>query len=235
MSDATTTKSRTAAPRAGATAKSELRAQLRLRARQSRRRPIVDRRGHMRAAASDRGLRKLQPRPHVSFDGTRGGHAKARRARHRRRGKASRSPRCVPKTREMNWHLVKNLDGLIVSSFGIEEPADDDVTLIEAASMEQGRTLAVVPGLAFDREGYRLGYGGASTTPSSPASQEKPRDLPRIASRREPVGERRRRENTIARSISSSPKNACSSAGPARRLSAPGARKPPDPHARTPK
>ena len=26
--------------------------------------------------------------------------------------------------------------------------------------MEQGRTLAVVPALAFDEEGFRIGYGG---------------------------------------------------------------------------
>lgn len=37
-------------------------------------------------------------------------------------GKRVALPRCVPGTREMSWHLAKGLDGLVTSSFGIEEP-----------------------------------------------------------------------------------------------------------------
>ena len=35
-------------------------------------------------------------------------------------GKRVALPRCVPGTREMSWHLVRGLDGLVTSSFGIE-------------------------------------------------------------------------------------------------------------------
>lgn len=160
MSDATTTKSRTAAPRTGAAAKTELRAQLRA----SRASIPEDVRSSIDAAICERLLQTAAYEncslvlTYLSTEH----EVDTRRLVERAitDGKSVALPRCVPKTREMNWHLVKNLDGLVVSSFGIEEPADDDVTLVEAASMEQGRTLAVVPALAFDEEGFRIGYGG---------------------------------------------------------------------------
>ena len=75
-------------------------------------------------------------------------------------GKRGALPRCVPGTREMSWHLVKGLDGLATSSFGIEEPPDEDDTLIRPNTLKHARALAIVPALAFDEAGLRIGYGG---------------------------------------------------------------------------
>ena len=47
------------------------------------------------------------------------------------------------------------------SRFGIPEPRlERDSRLLSAEELSDGGTLVVVPALAFDREGYRLGYGG---------------------------------------------------------------------------
>ena len=75
-------------------------------------------------------------------------------------GKRVALPRCVPGTREMSWHLVKGLDGLVTSSFGIEEPPDEDDTLVRPDTLKHARALAIVPALAFDEAGLRIGYGG---------------------------------------------------------------------------
>ena len=58
----------------------------------------------------------------------------------------------------MEWHVVTSLDGLVRSRFGVEEPDGDPATLLDSSLM--GQALALVPGLAFDRSGHRLGYGG---------------------------------------------------------------------------
>ena len=75
-------------------------------------------------------------------------------------GKTVALPRCVPGTRIMRWHVITNLDGLVRSPFGVEEPADDPATLVSPSAIEDPHALALVPGLAFDRAGFRLGYGG---------------------------------------------------------------------------
>lgn len=73
-------------------------------------------------------------------------------------GKTVCLPRVVPGTREMRWYVVESLDGLVRSSFGVEEPPADPSS--EVRSADFARPVALVPGLAFDREGFRLGYGG---------------------------------------------------------------------------
>ena len=71
-------------------------------------------------------------------------------------GKAVALPRCLP-GRLMAWHKVESLDGLVRSKFGVDEPADDPATLVDAGRED---ALALVPGLAFDARGFRIGYGG---------------------------------------------------------------------------
>lgn len=73
-------------------------------------------------------------------------------------GKAVALPRVVPGTRAMRWYAVDSLDGLERSSFGVEEPVADPACEVTPADFRA--PIALVPGLAFDREGYRLGYGG---------------------------------------------------------------------------
>lgn len=73
-------------------------------------------------------------------------------------GKTVCLPRVVPSTREMRWYAAGSLDGLARSPFGVEEPPDDPSREVHPADFV--RPVALVPGLAFDREGFRLGYGG---------------------------------------------------------------------------
>lgn len=72
-------------------------------------------------------------------------------------GKVVALPRCTG-PRQMRWFRVSNFNGLEKSSFGVEEPPLNE--LVEQHINEAARVLAVIPGLAFDAHGYRLGYGG---------------------------------------------------------------------------
>ena len=74
------------------------------------------------------------------------------------RGKTVALPRCVEGTRLMRWFIVDSFDGLVKSSFGVDEPACDPEREIDPSS--RSNALVIVPGLEFDRLGYRLGYGG---------------------------------------------------------------------------
>jgi 5-formyltetrahydrofolate cyclo-ligase len=55
----------------------------------------------------------------------------------------------------LRLHLVRRLDDLVAGGWGIREPQSDSTTV---PSMEVD--LIVVPGVAFDRAGFRIGYGG---------------------------------------------------------------------------
>ena len=67
-------------------------------------------------------------------------------------------PWCVPHTRDIRWFSVDSFDGLVRSKLGIEEPVPDPAREVDA--MGDVCSLALVPGLSFDRAGFRLGYGG---------------------------------------------------------------------------
>jgi 5-formyltetrahydrofolate cyclo-ligase len=63
-------------------------------------------------------------------------------------------PRC--RGTELIWHRWQpDRDRLSIGAFGIKEPAEDWPLI----GPEPG-TVLLVPGLACDRRGYRLGYGG---------------------------------------------------------------------------
>lgn len=75
-----------------------------------------------------------------------------------REGKTVALPRCVPASRCMRWYLVDSFEGLERRAFGMQEPAEDPAREIDPAAKKG--VLAIVPALAIDEQGFRLGYGG---------------------------------------------------------------------------
>lgn len=70
-------------------------------------------------------------------------------------GKKVACPRCVDGTRLMNFYYINSLDELEVHSFGVLEPIPNESMLYRGAEYP----VCIVPGLSFDSQGYRLGYG----------------------------------------------------------------------------
>lgn len=60
------------------------------------------------------------------------------------------------KRKEMTFHIVNDLSTLHLSRYGIREPNPNLHSEIDIADIE----IVLTPGVAFDKNGYRLGYGG---------------------------------------------------------------------------
>lgn len=77
-------------------------------------------------------------------------------------GKTVALPRVVPgEARQMAWYRVEDAaepDAFERSSFGVPEPPADEARRVVPGGGDG--ELALVPGLAFDAAGYRIGYGG---------------------------------------------------------------------------
>ena len=70
-------------------------------------------------------------------------------------GKRVAVPRCVPGTRNMEFYYIRSLQELKPGAFSVDEP---DPAHCELVTDFRG-SICIVPGLCFDRSGYRLGYG----------------------------------------------------------------------------
>lgn len=75
-------------------------------------------------------------------------------------GKKVALPVCIPKTRTLEWHIVDDLDDMVEGYANIPEPPRDPSTEVDPSSFAKDEAIAIVPGVAFDRNGYRIGYGG---------------------------------------------------------------------------
>ncbi|MBQ5910486.1 MAG: 5-formyltetrahydrofolate cyclo-ligase [Clostridia bacterium] len=69
-------------------------------------------------------------------------------------GKRVAVPRCIPGTRDMEFHYIESLEELSVGSFSVLEP-DPSLPIVTDFS----GCLMIVPGMHFDMKGYRIGYG----------------------------------------------------------------------------
>ena len=72
-----------------------------------------------------------------------------------REGKSIAVPKCYPEEKTMDFKKITSFNQLESVYFGLLEPIEET----KKASVEELDVL-VVPGLAFSREGYRLGFGG---------------------------------------------------------------------------
>lgn len=64
-------------------------------------------------------------------------------------------PRCVPDTYDMEFYYITSLNDLEKGMFGVPEPVPGKCPLVT----DYSKGLCIVPGLSFDAQGYRLGYG----------------------------------------------------------------------------
>ena len=73
------------------------------------------------------------------------------------RGKRVFIPVTVPATKALIVSELKNYeDDLSVGHFGVMEPKEEALRSVDPSILD----LVIVPGVVFDRSGYRIGYGG---------------------------------------------------------------------------
>ncbi len=70
-------------------------------------------------------------------------------------GKTVAAPRCVDGTREMDFYILQDMSALESGFFGVLEP--NPALCRKVTDFSEG--LCIIPALAFDKSGYRLGYG----------------------------------------------------------------------------
>ena len=71
-------------------------------------------------------------------------------------GKRIVVPRCRPEERRLTPCLLSGFSELETGHYGIREPKAEQVRAVPAEEID----AVLVPAVAFDRRGYRVGYGG---------------------------------------------------------------------------
>lgn len=69
-------------------------------------------------------------------------------------GKRVAVPRCIPDSRDMEFHYITSYDDLSPGTFSVLEPSPELPVVTNFSDC-----LMIVPGMQFDMNGYRLGYG----------------------------------------------------------------------------
>lgn len=72
------------------------------------------------------------------------------------RGKTVFLPKTDPVTKKMAVYEVSSFDELQPGAYGIREPTADE----RRKGQKEELDLVLLPGVVFDRHGYRIGYGG---------------------------------------------------------------------------
>lgn len=71
-------------------------------------------------------------------------------------GKTVAVPYCNNKQGDMEFYIINSPDNLKPGTYGILEPDINSCKRLE----DFEKSIIIVPGLSFDNEGYRIGYGG---------------------------------------------------------------------------
>lgn len=72
-------------------------------------------------------------------------------------GKRVALPRCEDKGSVMNFHYINSPEELEIGRFGLMEPSLQSEMF--DPENDVGQCVVVIPALAYDKRGYRLGYG----------------------------------------------------------------------------
>lgn len=70
-------------------------------------------------------------------------------------GKRVAVPLCIDNTREMDFYYINSMDDLAPRTFGVLEPIEGRCEKV----VDFSGSICIIPGLAFDFQGFRLGYG----------------------------------------------------------------------------
>lgn len=65
-------------------------------------------------------------------------------------------PKCKPGDRTMNFYEIENFNQLENVYMDLQEPKPECTVLVPPENID----CIIVPGIVFDRSGYRIGYGG---------------------------------------------------------------------------
>lgn len=71
-------------------------------------------------------------------------------------GKTIAVPKCIPEFRRLEFYKLESFHQLENSFYNLQEPDPEQTSRVEKQEMD----LLIVPGLAFDKRGYRVGFGG---------------------------------------------------------------------------
>jgi len=71
-------------------------------------------------------------------------------------GKKVVIPKCYPKEKKLSFRTLTAFSQLETVFYGLLEPIEIETTKIDSSEID----LLIVPGLAYTREGYRIGFGG---------------------------------------------------------------------------
>ena len=71
-------------------------------------------------------------------------------------GKTVCSPICEKENRNMIFYKINSLDELVEGYYGIKTPPEKKENIVEKDMID----LILVPGVGFDKDNYRIGFGG---------------------------------------------------------------------------
>ena len=64
-------------------------------------------------------------------------------------------PRCIDDTRDMEFYVISSFEDTYKRTFGVFEPDKEKCQRLR----DYRNSVCILPGLGFDKEGFRLGYG----------------------------------------------------------------------------
>lgn len=71
-------------------------------------------------------------------------------------GKRVAVPKCLPKSRGMDFYVINDWSQLEVVYMHLQEPKTEEADYVPPGAIG----LMVVPGVVFSKDGYRIGFGG---------------------------------------------------------------------------